>query len=252
MILLLSPAAGCALGIVQSPIPTNIGESLESDDQSRIDDFQQRREANLMLAARTQLQQHDPSACRRTLEHILKQAPDHRKAQLLLAAAHLADNELQASERVLDAVLTQWPNDSEALRAKALLLDSGALTEEVDGRSVNAISAETPASAKAASSVREAVSALRRQQPAEAVQILRATIEQHPQHAQSYRTLGVALYRMDDAHGAQGALTQALSLDNEDALTYFLLGCVLERLGNVAAAEESYSQAERIDSVSGR
>jgi len=53
------------------------------------------------------------------------------------------------------------------------------------------------------------------------------------------RLLGVACYRLGDFSGAEAALRHALSLDNSSALSYFLLGCTLAKLGQRESAEES-------------
>jgi len=61
------------------------------------------------------------------------------------------------------------------------------------------------------------------------------------------RLLGVACYRLGDFSGAEAALRHALSLDNSSALSYFLLGCTLAKLGQRESAEECFRQARRLD-----
>ena len=59
--------------------------------------------------------------------------------------------------------------------------------------------------------------------------------------------LGAAQYRLGNYNAAQVAIGQALSLDKSDALTYFLMGSTLARLGQNQAAERQFSEAARLD-----
>ena len=91
------------------------------------------------------------------------------------------------------------------------------------------------------------VAALAANQPATAVSIARQGIAFHPTCAGLHRTLGAALYRSGDYSSSQVALQQALSLDNSSALSYFLLGCVSEKLGDADAAESHFARATELD-----
>ena len=47
---------------------------------------------------------------------------------------------------------------------------------------------------------------------------------------------------------AQAALRHSLSLDNSHALSYFLLGCTLSKLGQNEEADRNFNQARQLDS----
>lgn len=91
------------------------------------------------------------------------------------------------------------------------------------------------------------VSALEANQPEAAASIARLGIAFHPSCAGLHRTLGAALYRSGSYSSSQVALQQALSLDNSSALSYFLMGCVSEKLGDIKAAEAHFAQATELD-----
>ena len=58
----------------------------------------------------------------------------------------------------------------------------------------------------------------------------------------------MAAYRMRRYADAETALRQSLSLDNSQALSYFLLGSALEHLGKPEESERYRSEAARLDS----
>jgi Flp pilus assembly protein TadD len=53
--------------------------------------------------------------------------------------------------------------------------------------------------------------------------------------------------QLGDLEAAQVSLQQALSLDKGDALTYFLLGCLLDQRGDSDTALRHFAEARRID-----
>jgi len=92
-----------------------------------------------------------------------------------------------------------------------------------------------------------AVSALRHNQPDVAVSLLEPVLGAFPESAAIRRILGAAHYRLGDYRSSQVVLQQALSLDNSSALSYFLMGCTLVKLGQPAVAETYFRQARRLD-----
>ncbi len=92
-----------------------------------------------------------------------------------------------------------------------------------------------------------AIEALRDNRPHDAAQISSAALAEHPRSAALFRVLGAAQYRLGNYNAAQVAIGQALSLDKSDALTYFLMGSTLARLGQNQAAERQFSEAARLD-----
>jgi len=92
-----------------------------------------------------------------------------------------------------------------------------------------------------------AVSSLRHNQPEVAIELLEPAVVAFPDSAALQRILGTAYYRRGDYKSSQLALQQALSLDKSSALSYFLLGCTLVKLGQSEAAETCFRQARVID-----
>jgi tetratricopeptide (TPR) repeat protein len=101
-----------------------------------------------------------------------------------------------------------------------------------------------------------ASAALRYNQPAVAVELLRTAVAsgETPQNrgrlansAAAHRILGAAYYKLGEFHLSQTALQQALSLDKSNALSYFLMGCTLAKLGQVDAADVNFRQAQAFD-----
>ena len=95
--------------------------------------------------------------------------------------------------------------------------------------------------------IRAAVLALRHRQPQLATFVLQPLERRWTDSAAFWRTLGTAYYRQADYPRAQRALQQALSLDNSNALSYVLMGCTLEKLGQTETAAEHHEQARRLD-----
>ena len=93
----------------------------------------------------------------------------------------------------------------------------------------------------------EAAYSLRHHRPDVAADIVLASLKRHPEVAALDRMLGAARYQQGDFPAAQVALEQALSLDNTDALAYFLMGSTLARLGNAEAARQHFAEAARLD-----
>jgi Flp pilus assembly protein TadD len=92
-----------------------------------------------------------------------------------------------------------------------------------------------------------AVCALRQNQPDLAVSLLEPLLEAFPDSAAIRRILAAAHYRLGNYKSSQVILRQALSLDNSSALSYFLMGCTLVKLGQPVVAESCFRQARRLD-----
>jgi tetratricopeptide (TPR) repeat protein len=92
-----------------------------------------------------------------------------------------------------------------------------------------------------------AVAALRNDQPALSAELAEAGLQRFPKSAALYRVLGAAQYRRGEWVAAQVALQQALSLDNTQALSYFLMGSTLTKLGRSEEAQSYYRQARQLD-----
>ncbi len=90
--------------------------------------------------------------------------------------------------------------------------------------------------------------ALRTNHPELALELLTLAAKRFHQSAGIYRMLGVAYYRLGDYQSSQVALGKALSLDKASALSYFLMGCTLAKLGQAESADAHFQQARTLDS----
>lgn len=95
--------------------------------------------------------------------------------------------------------------------------------------------------------VAAAVLSLRHNQPELAVRIVSEAARQFPKSAAVQRNLGAAYFRLGDYKSSQVALQQAIALDKSCALTYFLMGCTLAKLGQEQSAEDHLRQAQVLD-----
>ena len=68
-----------------------------------------------------------------------------------------------------------------------------------------------------------------------------------PRSAGLYRVLGTVRYRLGDYPAARQSLEEAIALDKTQALSYFLMGSTLLKLGQPEAAERHFQQARRLD-----
>lgn len=107
--------------------------------------------------------------------------------------------------------------------------------------------AAEPAAEDLRAVVAAAVEALKRNRPEEAIALIEPVLPEHPQSAALYRTLGMARFRQTDYAGALTALERSVELDKTHALSYFLMGCTLQKLGQPEAAETRFRQAQAID-----
>lgn len=80
-----------------------------------------------------------------------------------------------------------------------------------------------------------------------AIRLLDDALRHWPRSASCYRILGVAHYRHGDYAQSVSALRHAVSLDKSNALSYFLLGLALDKVGHREEADRLYHQATRID-----
>lgn len=107
-----------------------------------------------------------------------------------------------------------------------------------------AISAKT-CDVKTASAA--ALAPLKYEQSEQALSLAREGLKKYPDSAGLHRIEGTAALRLGRHLEAEAALRQSLNLDNSQALTYFLLGSVYDRLGNKEAATRHLGQASRLD-----
>lgn len=95
-----------------------------------LDEYQQQRTEAMFQAAVGDWRRGDTEKCHDLLQQLLKERPDHRDAQLLLADLYLSQSDLPAAQATIDELLAQRPDDVEALNAKALVLEMLDLPED--------------------------------------------------------------------------------------------------------------------------
>jgi predicted Zn-dependent protease len=92
-----------------------------------------------------------------------------------------------------------------------------------------------------------AVAALKQNQPELSFELATRGTNQFPRTVALHRVRGMAAYRQGRYSDAEKSLRAALNLDNSHALTYFLLGSALNRLGQPEEAERNLREAARRD-----
>lgn len=92
-----------------------------------------------------------------------------------------------------------------------------------------------------------AVMAMRHDELELAAEVAGDGLKAFPRSAGLYRVLGTVRYRLGDYPAARQALEEAIALDNSQALSYFLMGSTLLKLGQPEAAERHFQQARRLD-----
>ncbi len=107
---------------------------------------------------------------------------------------------------------------------------------------------ESPKLPDLQTTLRTGAEALRAGQTDRALEILLPVAEQNPNSAAVHRLLGAVYYRRADYSAARQSLQTALSLDKDHALSYFLLGHTLSKLGQADEAEQMLFEAARLDS----
>ncbi|MDA7980199.1 MAG: hypothetical protein MPJ50_15650, partial [Pirellulales bacterium] len=92
----------------------------------------------------------------------------------------------------------------------------------------------------------EAIKLIRAQQPEEGLRLLDEN-EALERSARFYRIYGMGQLESGNAQSAISSLARSLSLDDSSALSYFLMGTSLGRLGRAADAEVYFHTAARLD-----
>ncbi len=95
--------------------------------------------------------------------------------------------------------------------------------------------------------VEVAVEAMRHAEDSLAIELLEPAAARSDATARIFRTLGTAYYRTGDFPLAMQALERAVSLDSTSALSYFLLGSTLNKLGKQREAAAYWQRAALLD-----
>ncbi|MBN2291306.1 MAG: hypothetical protein JXM70_02710 [Pirellulales bacterium] len=275
-------STGCSS--LKWPMSTPVEDVVELRKQRKSEvmaEFDQRRDWAEFHAAKTAWIRGDTMRCRQSLTRLLNRNPHHAEARALLAKMDQEDEKpLESTTPVQLASFdssrqTPFPSENvDQTTNNPSCSGSVKLAEraEANGSTDLALSAQLLAEGEKAlaggdcESAMEffnqaqaaipndpqiptlaAVSALELNRADVAVSLTKPAIVRFPGSAALHRTMGVACYRCGDYESSQVVLQQALSLDNTNALTYFLQGCALSKLGESEAAQTHLRQAATLD-----
>ncbi len=280
-------SSGCSsLKWPMSTLVEDVAELRKQRKNEAVSEFAQRRDWAEYHAALNAWKQGETMRCRQSLKRLLARNPYHAEAQGLLATLDeeakppLQDGPVQSTTPVQLASCDSPPQTTLPLQNATAASDhrscsgSTKLAEhaEANGNTTMAQSAALIAEGEEALAGGDceaamaffqqaqaaipndpqiptlaAVSALELNRADVAVSITKPAISRFPGSAALHRTMGVACYRCGDYESSQVVLQQALSLDNTNALTYFLQGCTLSKLGKSEAATAHLRQAATLD-----
>ena len=145
--------------------------------------------------------------------------------------------QLAASESPTPAAPKSWLEETDAALA----------ADQLDAARDHVREAQRSSPHDETIAVSAAVLAIKHDELELAVEFAQAGAAAFPDAAGIYRALGTAQYRLGDLEPAKTSFERAISLDKSHPLSYFLLGSTMKRLGQTAAAEAYFRQAERLD-----
>lgn len=143
-----------------------------------------------------------------------------------------------------DARLADLPEAAKKLLAKG---DAALSADAVDSAHRFFRQAQQAARQEPQVAISAAVMAMRHDELELAAEVAGDGLKAFPRSAGLYRVLGTVRYRLGDYPAARQALEEAIALDNSQALSYFLMGSTLLKLGQPEAAERHFQQARRLD-----
>ena len=120
---------GCAHFKPPQPVVEDAARPPEKQQAEIVEDYELRREAAELEAARTRAEHGDLSGCHAAIESLLARNPAHREARLLMADVQLARENIPAAERVLLGLVQDYPEDAASHHALALLYESSGRVE---------------------------------------------------------------------------------------------------------------------------
>ena len=223
---------GCAMPPGRSRLGGDVSAQHGRRKEEVVTTFQTQRDRAQLEAARSRWLAGDGPGCRKDLEALLARNPNYAEAQLLF-------QQVEAAEPAQPSRMSE--SGQRHLTAGELALAEADLAGAEEH--LRAAVQTDPRDPRIP--IRAASIALREGQPALAVRILQPAAERLPSDAGLLRNLGAAYYRLGDYRSSQLVLQQALSLDKSSSLTYFLLGCTLDKLGQATPAAECFAAAKR-------
>jgi len=196
----------------------------------------------------------DPENPLVTLDYETSMDPNYSSAGVTPETLILSDNHARAEHRSGNSHLSEKtqlkleqattnPRTAAMLRRAMLALASG--DRNVTLAEVRQATQLEPTNFRIPRQI--ALEAIKTNHSVVACEILADAVERFPQSAELYRLYGLALYQEQRLPAAEQALRKATSLDNRDALAYFLLGQVFLRMGSSDQAQHFLAEAGRLD-----
>lgn len=184
---------------------------------------------------------HDPQICRAT-GLMFETLGNARAAEHCFAEARRLTKQDQVEPATYEGAIASDETTPPEPPSAAVLAQAETVAARERLRAAVERGTDDPQAALAAS-----IEALKLEQPELALELATAGAKRFPRSAGLQRACGMAAYRLGRYAEAETALRQSLSLDNSQALSYFLLGSALDRLGKTDEAERYRNEAARLD-----
>lgn len=186
------------------------------------------------LSATIALQQGDLDAAERFIVEVQSVAPDHAPSMYMMATIKQRQKKYSQAEDQARRFLARQPNDPSGLKLLgAMLGDQGKFEEVIELlRPVDTITDDAQLMAMLGTAQ------LRLNRPAEATASLQRAVELAPDMSNFRNQLALSLVAGGDAKGAEDVLTSALTVDNQQFETEYLLAMLKLQQKDRAGAEE--------------
>jgi Flp pilus assembly protein TadD len=270
-------ACGCAKLKNVTSRRDDVAPQRQARNEQAVTSFERRRDDAQYRAGLASWARGDTHDCEVQLVELLKRNPDHFEARLALADLYLEQQDARAAEQEYRELIERHPQQAQAHQSLGLFLELAGRTDEAFEHFARAAEIEpnnpryaalaspaaNAANLAAAGSVQAATLAtgpdspnraivaaanlLQAGQPEAALRLAATASEKDPGNVRLKHAVAAAQFELGDLETAQVTLQQALSLDNRNALTYFLLGCTLAARGQRETAEGHFAQACKLD-----
>lgn len=132
MLMLLVALPGCAGWKFKNPLPIapDVHAKREERRAELVKEYEQKRALALLNAAQTRLQQGDEAGAKQSLNQLLALNPNHLEGRLLHAELLLMSYELEEAKQVVEGVLTEQPDQPQALHTMGLIEEALGQGEE--------------------------------------------------------------------------------------------------------------------------
>lgn len=281
----LAALVGCTAIPGSESAVANVSTDSRQRRDEIVRDFEQRRDEANYQAALNRYRTDDWEACEEALASLLSRTPNHRLAGLLWVELQLNQSDSQAAAEVAKRLAQAYPDDTEVqdalhrvaaardaatecaecsdgagcgdertvasweTMAADLLVQAEAYMQAGDNRRATELARQAQATAPddPQVTISATVAALRCGQSSLSVALAEEGVRRFPDCAGLHRALGLSYFRGGNLNASQVSLRQALSLDSQSGLTYFLMGQTLEKMGRREEAKRCLAQAQQLD-----